>query len=137
MRKKINLQSGNDQKMGLQEPAVHLRPLTSSHCSKDKKNRETKKLLGTPPLPRESQHVSQSFSLLLRNLCVFSLFFCEISFFASLLLSAFSPPCAVGQCYLTVGQQQGLEGNYICLGLEKAGFPWEVQVSAIYFFTHN
>lgn len=44
---------------------------TSSHCLKDRRNKEAKKPLGTPVL-LGSHHVSQSFSLL--QICMFSLF---------------------------------------------------------------
>lgn len=115
--------------MGLQEAAVHLRPFKLITLFKrQKQQRKQESARDTSPTEMVSAHKSELLLAPKKSVCLacfsMKLGFC-ITFLLCLLLTM--------HCWPT----EGLEDNYISLGLEKASFPWEAQVSAIHSFTHN
>lgn len=123
--------------MGLQEAAVHLRPfnlITLLKRQKEQRNQETTR--NTSPTEMVLPHKSELLLAPEKSVCLgcFSvkLGFCITA--VCLLPSRYCWPTP-NHCWPTPHHcwpREGLEGNYISLGLVKAGFPWEAQVSLIH-----
>lgn len=127
----ISLQFRNDQKMDLQEAAVHLRLLNfirMFNTQKEQRNQEASR--DSSPTEVVLPYNSELFLLPKKSVCLAS-FFYEIRFLHQ--FSSLPSPLHVLLANNTslLAKTERLEGNYISLGLEKANCPWEAQVSSL------